>query len=287
MMNRGYIVVTPCKDEGDNLPSLIESMSSQTILPLLWLIVDDGSTDKTPEIIKEAQERYPWIESVNTGLSKRDLGLHFARISRMGFEMAHRISEERGLVYSYLSSLDGDQILPDNYYEYLIERFEEDPKLGIAGGGIDYTVNGTVVESREGENEPSGGNMLIRRECYVECGGIPISYTPDSVLKAKARLRGWKTRRFEEIRTRETRDAWNAEGYWKGYLMSGKSAYYRNIHPAHAILKALQCTFKRPYYIGIPYLLGYFGSLVMRRPKIEDPEIRDYYWNKWREHIRL
>lgn len=281
----GYIVITPCKNEEGNLPDLIESMMAQSIMPSLWIIVDDGSTDKTPKIIEDAKKNHGSIKSIRLNDRGRDLGLHFAEISKKGLDYALGYSTKNGIEWNYLGFVDGDISLPQNYYEYLINEFEKDLELGIGGGGVNYTVGDKVVESTEGANEPSGGNMLVRRRFLEECGGIPISYTWDSVLKAKARLRGWKTRRFEEIRATEIRDAWSAEGYWKGYFHSGESAYFRNLNPIHVLINGMRYTFQKPHYIGLPYLIGYFGSGLQRKPQIEDNEIRRYYWNKWKEYL--
>ena len=284
-VSRQYIVVTPCKNEEDNLSNLIQSMMTQTIKPVLWVIVDDGSTDNTPKIIDDAKKKYNRIKGLRLKSSKRDLGLHFAEIFKKGLDFAIEYCSRNKIDWNYLGCVDGDLTLEETFFEYLIKEFENDPELGIAGGGVNYTIGNRLIYSKEGPNEPSGGNMLVRRTCLEECGGIPHSYTWDSVLKAKARIRGWKTRRFEDVRATEIRDAWSAEGYWKGYFHSGESAYYRNLNPIHVLINGVRYSFKRPFYIGIPYLLGYFGSALQRKPQIDDDEIKKYYWNKWKEHI--
>jgi len=131
-------------------------------------------------------------------------------------------------------------------------------------------------------DEPSGGDMLIRKKCFEECGGIPISYSWDGVLKAKAKLRGWSAKRIENILATEIRDVNSAEGYWNGYLHSGKSDYYLNFNPLHIILKSFIITIKRPYFNGLAYLVGYFGSWIKKECQIDDAEIKDYFWNKFR-----
>jgi glycosyltransferase involved in cell wall biosynthesis len=283
--SRNYIVVTPCKNEGENLPGLVASMVAQTIKPVLWVIVDDGSTDDTPRITQEAAEKYEWIHVLRLDEGARDLGLHYATVVKTGFDHVISYCKENNLEYRYLGNLDGDLTLPSTFYENLMTEFEKDPELGIASGGTKHIIIGDRVRyAKVSVNEPSGGHMLIRKRCFMECGGIPLSYSIDSVLKAKARIKVWKTRRFEENVATEIRDVHAAEGYWKGFMHKGESSYYLNINPFHVIAIVVRYSFRKPYYIGIAYLTGYLYSLVRGKERINDPEIRRYFWNKWKEH---
>ena len=282
---RNYIVVTPSKNEDGNLPDLIESVVAQTVRPVVWVIVDDGSTDGTPEIIEDATNTHDWIKSARLDNSARDLGLHLAGVMKEGFDRAISYCRKNGFEYSYLGNLDGDLTLPVTFYENLMREFEKDAELGIVSGGTKHLIGDRVQYANISINEPSGGHMLIRRRCFKECGGIPQSYSMDSVLKAKARLRGWKTRRFEDNVATEMRDVNAADGYWKGFVYKGKSSYYLNINPVHVIARVVMYSFRKPYYIGIAYLGGYLGSFVRGKERTTDPEIRSYFWNKWKQHL--
>ena len=285
-VNRQYIVVTPCKNEGDNLPNLIQSIVEQTVRPVLWVIVDDGSTDNTPRIIKEAKEKYSWIKSIRLDESERDLGLHYASIVKTGFNFAVEYCKKNGIDYSYVGNLDGDLTLELTFFENIMKGFKKDPKLGVASGGTKHIIGDRVKYAKVEIDEPSGGHMLIRRECFEECMGFPLSYSMDSVLKAKARLRGWKTKRFEESVATEIRDVNSAEGYWKGFVYKGKTSYYLNINPLHVMIRTILYLFRRPYYIGFAYIIGYLSDFIQRKEKIEDDEIKKYFWNKWKKILR-
>ena len=280
-----YIVITPCKNEGVNLPDLIKSVVAQTVRPVVWVIVDDGSTDDTPNILENAMKTQDWIQSIRLDSAVRDLGLHLAGVVKKGFDYAISYGKENELEYDYLGNLDGDLTLPPTFYENLMVEFEKDHRLGIASGGTKHIIGDRVRYANVSVNEPSGGHMLIRKECFEECEGIPLSYSIDSVLKAKARIRGWKTRRFEANVATEIRDVHAAEGYWKGFVYSGRSSYYLNINPLHVIARIVMYSFRKPYYIGIAYLTGYLSSVIRRRERINDSELRKYYWNKWKEHL--
>jgi len=281
-MSDKYILITSCKNEGENLPSLINSIATQEIKPVVWVIVDDGSIDNTPDILKNYQKQYNWMKVLHLSESPRDIGIHLAEVMKKGFDHAIDFCQENGLEYSYLGNVDGDLILPPTFFKNLINEFNNNRRLGIASGGTDYTINDKKVRAKLSSNEPSGGHMLIRRICFEECGGLPISHAMDSVFKAKARLRNWQTKRFEDNIATEIRDVSNAEGYWKGKVQSGKAAYYLNLNPLHVIIKSIKYMFKKPYYIGIAYLFGYLSDLIKRKKQIEDSEIKQYFWNKWR-----
>ncbi len=258
----------------------------QTIRPLVWVIINDGSTDNTPAILKEYKIRYKWIKDINLVKSPRDIGLHLAEIMKKGFTYAIDFCEEKRLEYNYLGNVDADLTLPSTFFENLMNEFEKNPRLGIASGGTDHIIGNKKIRARLSKNEPSGGHMLILKACFEECGGMPISYLADSVLKAKAKLRGWITMRFEENIAIEIRDVDSAEGSWKGFVKSGKGSYYINHNTLHVAGRIIKYSIKRPYYGGIAYLAGYLGSLIERNKKIDDEEIRNYFWNKWRENLK-
>ena len=283
--SRKYIVVTACKNEGENLPNLIESMIVQTIRPVTWMIVDDGSTDDTPYIVQEAAKRCGWIHVLRLDEGRRDLGLHYATVVKTGFDHAISFCEENGLEYVYLGILDGDLTLPPTFYENLMNGFENDPELGVASGGTKHIIGDRVRYAEAPVNEPSGGHMLIRRKCFEECGGVPVSYAPDSVIKAKARLRKWKTKRFEENVVTEIRDVHAAEGYWKGFIHKGEASYCLYVHPIHIAARVIKYSFRKPYYVGLAYMVGYLNSAMRRMNRINDEEIRRYFRNKWKEHL--
>ena len=285
-MNKRYILVTAAKNEGENLPKLVQAVAEQTIKPVLWVIADDGSMDNTPEIIKEAKEKYGWIQSIrlNSEVESRDIGLHLSRVMMKVTEFAIGYCGRNEIKYDYIGNVDGDIILEKTFFEKMINEFEKDPKLGIAGSGTQYVEGDEIIQPEGNEEEPSGGDMLIRRECFEDCGGIQLSCCWDSVLKAKARLRGWKTKRFEHVKAIETRIP-GSENYWKRGIHSGWSAYHLNLNPIHVLIKSLKLLYKNPHYFGIAYLVGYFISLIKREEKIKDEEMRKFFWNKWKKYL--
>ncbi|RJS79469.1 glycosyltransferase family 2 protein [Methanophagales archaeon] len=281
---RRYILITPAKNEEKNLPNLISSVLNQTNKPILWVIVDDGSEDNTPDIIMEAKRKHSWIQNVHLEEHPRDIGKRYAYVCNRGFDYALKYLKKHDLKYEYIGVLDADMILEHDFYSRLIEEFEKNPKLGIASGGeYFYDADNKLVLEEVRDETPVGCMRLWRRECFEEVGMYPISYSPDSVSNVLAKLRGWEIKMFREIKAIQTRRTSSAEGLWKGYKIHGESAYFRNYHPLFAMAKGLKYLSKRPYYTGIAYLYGYFSSFLKRMDKIDNKEVRDYYWNKHKE----
>lgn len=281
-MKQNYILVSACKNEAENLPSMILSVSSQKIKPLVWLIVDDGSTDGSSAIIESASKKFDWIIYIKMPEGKRDLGFHYSTILKTGFDTAIDYCHINNLEYSYLGNVDCDLTFNDDFFSNIIEEFNTDNELGVASGGTLYTINNKKVRAKIRKDEPSGGHMLIRKECYDDISGVKVSYSADTVIKAKARMKGWNTRRFEENTAIEIRDVSSSEGYWKGYVFNGKSNYFLNFNFIHVLFKSALLTLRRPYFIGMAYFYGYLSSLVNHDQKIDDADIRNYFNSKWK-----
>ena len=281
-----YIIVTSAKNEEKSLPGLIESVASQSIKPALWVLVDDGSTDKTQEKIEEAIKKYRWIRSIRLETGKRDLNVHIARVIKIGYDFAIEYCKEHSIECDYISFLDADMILKDkDFFKKFISRFEKDKKLAIASGLIEsMDTSGTLHEAKNQGDTISCGGMVCRREFLEQIGGFPLSAGQDSVLRAKAIMNGWKIQRFNEIKQIQIRMSSSAEGIKKGYYIRGTIDYYLNYNPAIVVGKAMGYCLKKPHYAGMTYLVGYFGGLMQGKEQINDRAVRRFfYWEKPRE----
>ena len=296
---RNYILITPAKNEEKNLAKCISSVTNQTVKPVLWVIIDDGSTDNTPEIIKEAKEKNDWIQSITLEEGIRDLGVHYSHICKKGFEFAFEHCKEHDIKYNHIGLIDADVHLEEAYFEDLMKEFEKDSKLGIASGETMSIAGERVVHAKQREDLPTGAARLWREECFEETGGYFSTYAADSVSNIKAKLRGWKVRRFKEYKFTQARMTASATGLWRGWKKLGESAYYLDIHPLFVFVKAIRYLFKRPYYIGLAYLLGYLNSYISMKEKTDDEEIKHYYrymrpqelkkiyWDRFKRLFRL
>lgn len=278
-MNK-YIIITPCKNEEENLPVLIKSIIKQSITPKLWVIIDDGSNDRTPEIIKETKSEYKWIQSICLNGSSRDLTFHVSSVIKTGLDFAQTFCREHNITYDCIMFIDSDMYMQDSdFFKKLLAEFEKDEYLGIASGTIQYRdVFLKLHDAKSRSDTISGGEMMCRRKCIEEIGGVPISHAWESVMRVKAILKEWKIKRFNEIKIIHTRETGSAEGLKKGYYLKGTSEYYLDLNPFIVAAKGLKYCLKRPYYLGCIYLFGYFSSCIKRKDKTNDPEIREYYY---------
>jgi len=301
--SRQYIVVTPCKNEEKNLPNLVQSMTAQTIKPALWVIVNDGSTDRTGEIIAEVEEKYEWIKGLHLEKCEEYMGTHLAYVCNKGFEFAREYCDRESVSYEYIALVDADNILEARYFEKLIEEFEKDEKLGIASGNSAFAdiemildelkaknPNITVMDNefwhiwdsnstekqKSREDLPMGSARMWRKECFEETDGYLPVPLPDSVSNAIAKLKGWKTRRFMDIRVIERRGL-SKQGLWSGYKEKGESYFFLGQSLFLTVLKALKYSLRKPYYTGLAYFWGYIIPFVCGKERVNDDEIRHYY----------
>ncbi len=280
MLNRNYIIITPCKNEEGNLPKLINSVVSQTITPKLWLIFDDGSEDNSAKIIEKATKKYDWIKLIKLPSHKRDLTKHICKIINEGFKKAILVSKKKGINYRYLANLDADIILSKNYYGQLIKSFEDNPKLGILRGDIYYpNPKGKLVLEKVKKDAARGAIKLFRRKCFEDIGGIPIIpyYGWDSAVNIKAMSKGWKVDAIDSTSVIHTRPINSVEGLWKGWKRNGESGYFFNVPIIFALIKSIKYTLKSPHSLGVAYFVGYTSSLMRGAPHVNDETIRRYY----------
>ncbi|MBP1910290.1 glycosyltransferase family 2 protein [Methanolobus bombayensis] len=285
MVTNNYFIVTPCKNEIANLPNLIDSVVNQSVTPSLWVIYNDGSTDGSSELLTELENKYDWINIINGEVTRRDLSFHYARIVDETLKTAIDKCTTKGIDCQYASLIDADMVLEKTFFEKLLSYFEQDPELGVASGSVVYDFNDLSTLEKGRNDLPIGGLRMWRVECLVQSNFFPISYSADAVSNVLATLKGWNTRKFDDVLGLQTRRTSSAEGMWKGYMIKGESDYFRDYHLLYVILKFMKYCLSYPFYIGLSYSYGYFKSVLERRNKIDLPEVRRYYRNKHKEII--
>jgi poly-beta-1,6-N-acetyl-D-glucosamine synthase len=264
-----YVLITPARNEKENIPRLIGSMISQTLLPLKWVIVSDGSTDGTDEIVKKYLPDYPWIELLRMQERKER---HFA-----GKVMAFNAGYEKvkHLPYDIIGNLDADISFSPDYFEFLIAKFHDDPMLGCAGtpfveGGKHYDYRYTNIE------HVSGACQLFRKKCFEDIGGyIPIKGGGiDWTAVTMARMKGWKTRTFTEKTCLHHRKMGTGNTTpIMAWFRHGKKDYFLGNHPLWEVFRTLYQMTKQPYILGgillfTGYIMGFLSR--MERPISKD-----------------
>jgi glycosyltransferase involved in cell wall biosynthesis len=270
-----YVLITPAHNEEAFIAKTLDSMVAQTVLPERWVIVDDGSTDKTREVVEGYAGRHPWIELV--GCPQR-LDRSFAgkvHAFNAGFERV------QVLEFEVIGNLDADLSFESDYLEFLMGKFSEDPKLGVCGTPFIEDGYDSAKDSFEGENHVAGGCQLFRRQCFEDVGG----YVPnraggiDWIAVTTARMKGWKTRSFPEKRFHHYRTLGTAEkGALRALFSYGEKDYYLGGSPVWQLLRVAYRMAKKPVLLGgVALLSGYCWAALRRMKRPVTPELMRFH----------
>lgn len=275
-----YILVTPAKNEFDNIQILASSILKQTVKPIIWLIVNDGSEDGTECIIQKLTSEYSWIKSLNLDAASHYDWLRYGYVVNSGFIYLINICNQNSISYDFLGIVDADISLRNDYFEILITKMNDNPNIGIISGTLYIRKNGIIVPE-DNDTRPRGGARLYNKFCFEDIDGFSNLPSPDSVSDIKAKNRGWHLYRENSAKGLHNRKSSSSQGLWKGYAKMGKGRYFVNYHPYNSILTGLFLTMKPPFYLGIAFMHGYFKDWIIKCPKTSDKEVSDYYWQSW------
>ncbi len=266
-----YVLITPARNEAAFIAQVIQSVVRQTQPPAKWLIVSDGSTDGTDEIVLAHAANHKWIELVRLPESR---DRHFAakvRAFNAGF------ANLNGTHYDVIGNLDADITIDDEkYFARLLAKFGDNPRLGVAGtpfreGSSQYDYRFTSIE------HVSGACQLFRRECFEDIGG----YTPikiggvDLVAVLSARMKGWETRTFVETTCFHHRRMGTAT---RSPLVvayrGGRGDYLLGGHPVWELLRCIYQMKGRPIVLaGMFRFAGFAWALMTRVDKVVPGEL--------------
>ena len=271
-----YVLVTPSRNEEALIGKTIESVIVQTVLPLKWVIVNDGSTDSTGAIAERYAAEHHWIEVVNRPVRKER---NFAAKVHAFDAGRERLKDVN---YEIIANLDSDVVLDNDHFEFLLGKFQREPRLGVAGtvfreeGGYN---SGT--DSFEGQTYVSGQCQMFRRECFEEIGGYYANKAGgiDWIAVQTARLRGWKTRSFREKSFFHHRPLGTADrGVLAASFSYGKKDYFLGGHPLWELFRVSYRMTKRPYILdGLALGLGYGSAAVRRLERPVSKELMAFY----------
>jgi hypothetical protein len=267
-----YVLITPACNEAQFIDDTIQSVISQTVLPSKWVIVNDGSTDDTANIVARYAAIYNWMELVNRPAHKCR---NFA-----GKAHAFEAGQERlkGIEYELIGNLDADVTLDDHeHFEFLIGKFRADCQLGVAGTIFREPGYSSATDSFEGRNHVSGQCQMFRRQCFEEIGGYFPSKVGgiDWIAVTTARMIGWKTRSFREKSFFHNRILGTADrGILASHFMYGKKDYYMGGHPVWQVLRCSYRMTKRPYLLGgMALFAGYVAAALGRAERPVSDEL--------------
>jgi biofilm PGA synthesis N-glycosyltransferase PgaC len=266
-----YVLITPARNEATFIELTIKSVIAQTVLPVKWLIVSDGSTDGTVEIVQRYLAAHDWIELVI--LPER------AQRNFAGKVAAFNVGYARsaGLQYDVVGNLDADVSFEPDYLAFLMSKFAGNPRLGVAG--TPYREENAMYDERfKSPNHVSGACQLFRRECFEAIGGYPLikSGGIDFIALLKAQAAGWETRRFDDKVCQHHRSVGSElqPRVYRRLFNHGKKDYLLGCHPAFEVFRTALQMKRRPYVVGGALMLaGYVWAILSRVERSMPPEL--------------
>lgn len=284
---RKLLIVTPCRNEAEYLERSINSILNQTLLPISWVIVDDGSTDETPKLLQAYAEKYPFISVVNRkDRGERKVGPGVIEAFYEGLE------SQDWKDFDYLCKLDFDVVLPADYFESLIEIMEQNTRLGTFSGKAYYANrNGDLISEKCSDEMSQGMTKLYRIDCFDEIGGFVQEVMWDGIDCHRCRMLGWQAAssdhprlRFLHLRPMGSSD----KGVLTGRMRHGYGQYFMGTGPVYMLVSSVYRMFLPPFLVGgASMFLGYLKAWWSGVPRYGDLEFRKflnaYQWScLWR-----
>jgi len=278
-----YVLVTAARNEEKLIEQTIQSVCSQTTLPKKWVIVSDGSTDGTDDIVRKYIPDHPWIELVRMP-EHRDR--HFAakvQCFNAGYE---RLQSE---TFDLVANLDADITFDEGYFAFLLTRFAADSRLGVAG--TPFVEENTSYDFRFSNVEHvSGACQLFRRECFEEIGGyVQVKGGGiDWIAVTTARMKGWKTRTFAERACFHHRPMGTASsGKLTAVFRLGRQDYYLGGHPLWQLFRGFYQMARRPYVLGgLVLVAGYCWAWVRGVQRPVSVELIQFHQSEQLQRLR-
>ena len=269
-----YVVITPVKDEERYVELTLRSVTNQTLKPILWVLVDDGSKDRTPEIIRSYANSRPFIRILSHPQSgERRLAFGEVRAFNWGLDFIGSVD------YDFIVKLDCDLSFDSDYFQQLLERFQQDERLGIASGiYLERNNTGDWKEIVMPFYHAAGASKVIRRACFKDIGGFIPAPGWDTVDEIKAMTRGWTTTHFSELRMMHHKREGSSIGAVNTGVMQGEAYYRTGGSKIFFVLKVFHRISVRPYFINAVALIwGYMRAMVKKKQLLVTETEAHYY----------
>jgi biofilm PGA synthesis N-glycosyltransferase PgaC len=260
-----YVLITPARNEARFIELTIRSVVAQTVRPLKWVIVSDGSTDGTDDIVRRYMAEHRWIELVRMPERRERTFAGKVRAFQAGYKLLE------GIEYDAIGNVDADISFGQDYFEFLLRRLAADPRLGVVGTAFRDASNFTYDYRFVNIEHVSGPCQLFRRQCFEAIGGyVPVAGGGvDHIAVVAARMKGWTTRTMIEKLYLQQRDMGVSQnGTLVGRFKYGRKDYALGNHPFWELFRTAYQLSQRPFVLGGLMLgAGYFWSFLTRAPR--------------------
>ncbi|MGH7950548.1 MAG: glycosyltransferase family 2 protein [Limisphaerales bacterium] len=281
-----YILITSARNEQAFIALTLESVIAQTVLPERWVIIDDGSTDRTAEIVERYAKHFPWITLIRRPKRKdRNFAAKADAVNAA-------LEEVKSLPFEVVGNLDADVSFSADYMEFLMQQFSKDTRLGVAGTPFteeeDYD---STRDSFEGEHYVAGPCQLFRRECFREIGGYVANPAGgvDWIAVMTARMKGWNVKSFAEKRFHHHRSMGTAEKSEVAALFSyGQKDYYLGGSPVWQLFRVAYRIAKRPFLTGgLALLFGYCWAALRHEKRPVSRELMKFHRREQMKKLKI
>ena len=283
------IIITPFLNEEAVIGDLIKSVISQQLKPSKWVLVDDGSTDKSLQIIQELAKYYDWISVLQLD--------HKTKKRSIGAKIINAFNSGLGTIsiddYDIIMKLDADLILPENYIKEIAQQFKNNPSIGLCGGVCGIVKQGEIkLESKTNLDHIRGALKAYRKECFKQIGGLVNRMGWDSLDEYKARYHNWEVKVIPDLMVTHLKETNIKTGHVRASFKNGIMLYTIRFDIPLLMTNVLKRFLWKPYLIqGLALFYGFIYALVTREKKIVDEElgkyIRSYRYKKILEKFNL
>jgi biofilm PGA synthesis N-glycosyltransferase PgaC len=280
-----YVVITPVRDEALYIAKTIEAVMSQTVRPHQWIVVDDGSTDGTGDILDRHAEQTDWMSVVHR--SNRGHRANGGGVMEAFYAGYAEVSD---MSWEYLVKLDGDLSFAPDYFERCFAMFGADAKLGIGGGTVCQLENGEVTVESVGDPpfHVRGATKIYRRECWERIAPLVRAPGWDTIDEVKANMLGWTTRTFRDHRVIQHKPTGSADGAWRNAFKNGRANYVTGYDPLFMLAKCVKRAFMSPRIVaGLAMALGFGSGYFERLPQVHDADVIGYLRRQQRRRLLL
>jgi poly-beta-1,6-N-acetyl-D-glucosamine synthase len=264
--DKKYVLISAARNEQAYIEKTIQSVIKQTISPQKWIIVSDGSTDDTDSIVKRYMEKYAFIELLTrTGDKNRNFGSKAMSVKK-AYEHIQNVE------FNFVGNVDADISFDPDYYENMIDKFEQNPKLGIVGGTRYDRYPKGFVKIQCAKNSVGGPFQFFRKKCFDEIGGYRnLEYGGiDAVAETTARMYDWEVKSYSEYSIYHYRITGlaNTRHILLTRFRDGTKLYLIGFHPIHILIKYISRIFNKPIFLGSLFLYsGYFWAAIRKIKK--------------------
>jgi len=266
------LIISPCRDEERTLEQTLRCMRDQTLAPARWVVVDDGSTDRTPEILAQAAKEIPWLRVVR----REDRG--FRKLGGGVIDAFYAGLEAADVDYDFVAKMDVDLEFGPRYLETILSYFDADPKLAAASGKVYRREAQGLVEEFMIDEMVAGQFKLYRRGPFEEIGGFVRELMWDGIDFHQARMRGYRTASLDDpalqlihLRLMGSSD----RSIYRGRLRWGQGQWFMGSSFPYILASGLLRMRERPFVLGgLLIVLGYLQAAIRGEPRFEDDEFR-------------